>query len=230
MVMFNAPMSQHRAEYLIEALGILPQQIVVDFGCGDGAFLQQLASQVAITGVGIDKDTNLIQKATSGWTQMDHESTLNFIATDVNTHIADMDPVDVIICIGAEYIFGGYANMLSVIKPLLKPNGKLLVGTIYWKQAPPADYLSLLGDEDPYFDLLTTVDMAYQASYLPLDIGRANDDEWDRFESFTARKRYQDVAARNSTWRWQHGYLKWGMNTMGFCFLVLEKLSEASAS
>lgn len=226
--MFNAPMSQDRAKYLIKSLGLEPGQSVIDFGCGEGAFLQLLASEVSIAGVGIDKDATLIEKARSKWNSMERESTLNFISADVNMYITDMAPVDAIICIGSEYIFGGYANLINMSRSLLKPKGKLLIGTIYWKQPPSPEYLSLLNGENPYHDLLTSVDIAYKSDYLPLDIGRANDEEWDKFESFTARKKYADTEIRDTIWQWQRGYLKWGIDTMGFCFLVLEKLDRSS--
>lgn len=223
--MFNAPMSQGRAQYLINTLDLLPQQTIVDFGCGDGIFLQILASQIPVIGYGIDNNDTLIQKAQANWDSTDHnnESSLKFISMDVNDYIRDMTPVDAIICIGAEYIFGGYGQFLEQAKSLLKPSGKLLIGTIYWKQPPSSEYLALLGNENPYHDLHVTVQMAYQTGYLPLDVGRANNDEWDQFESSTARRRYQNTASHDSTWQWQSGYLKWGMDTMGFSFLFLEK-------
>lgn len=223
IAMFNAPMSEDRAQYLIKKLELSPQQTVVDFGCGTGTFLQLLATQVQITGVGIDKNDDLIQTAQSNWNESNHDSVLKFISADANAYVKDMSPVDAIICIGAEYIFGDYENLLEVAKPLLKPNGKLLVGTIYWKQPPSAEYLSLLNDENPHHDLHTTVEMAYQRGYLPIDVGRSNNDEWDQFESRSKRIRYQDQAARDATWQWQSGYLKWGIDTMGFCFLLFEK-------
>ena len=224
-MLFNAPLSLERAKYLIDTLGLSSGQTIVDFGCGDGAFLRLVASEIAIKGVGIDQNDGLIQKARSNKDYISPENTPEFIATDVNSYIKGMSPVDTIICIGAEYIFGGYSNLLDAAKPLLKPKGKLLIGTIYWKQPPSAEYLALLDGENPYYDLATSVELAYQAGYLPLDVGRANDDEWDRFESASSRRRYQDVAAREARWQWQYGYLKWGINTMGFCFLILEKSS-----
>jgi cyclopropane fatty-acyl-phospholipid synthase-like methyltransferase len=93
-MMFNAPMSQNRAMYLIKTLGLLPGQTVVDFGCGEGAFLQLLASETPIKGVGIDSDETLIQKAQASWNQTSRDSTLQFIVKDVNVYTMDMKPVD----------------------------------------------------------------------------------------------------------------------------------------
>ncbi len=223
--MFNAPLSITRADYLLSLFEFSSLPQVVDIGCGDGKFLQRFARQHVIEGVGVDYDSDLIHSATDTWSKITSDSNLKFNAEDATAYLEKLSPVDVMICVGAEYAVGGYAQLLDVAKTHLKTNGKLLVGTIYWKQPPSDDYLSLMGGENPHFDLHTTVQMAYQMGYVPLDVGRSNDDEWDQFESRSNRRHYQNNKQWDKRWQWQSGYLKWGMNTMGFCFLLLEKAS-----
>lgn len=228
--MFNAPLSQDRAQHLITSLELSTGASVVDLGCGNGLFLETLALQHPIKGVGIDKDSDLIQNAKDKWGQQTSKSDLQFVCADVNDYIGDMPASDVIICIGAEYMFGGYRELLQQAKQHLKPNGILLIGTIYWKQTPADEYLAIMGGKNPNFDLYTTVQLAYDAGFIPLDVQRSNDDEWDTFESRSSRKHYQtaiknnDTVLRQQTWDWQAGYLKWGMTTMGFCYLILQKI------
>ena len=53
--------------------------------------------------------------------------------------------------------------------------------------------------------------------------------KWDAFEGSHTRTRYlkviqsNDVDQYEQTKQWQTGYVKWGMKTMGFCFLILQK-------
>ncbi|MBZ0294045.1 MAG: class I SAM-dependent methyltransferase [Anaerolineae bacterium] len=228
--MFNAPMSLSRADDLIKALDLPPRSTVVDLGCGDGTFLCRLAAQTSIAAVGIDNDDTLIRQARKQWTNRISASEVKFIDGDAAHYFTEMAPVDAIICIGAEFIFGGYRELLEGAVQRLNPNGRMLLGTLYWKQDPPADYLALMGGENPHVDLSTTVTATYETGFMPLAIHRSNADEWDAFESHHARKRYLSAVEsgqpdmRERAWQWQSGYLKWGMSTMGFCFLILQKI------
>jgi cyclopropane fatty-acyl-phospholipid synthase-like methyltransferase len=225
--MFNAPMSLQRAEYLIDALDLSSSDHVVDLGCGSGTFLRMLATKHQVTGVGIDKDETLIQQAKDQWATQTSKSDLQFVSDEVIAYIQNMPPADVLICIGAEYIFGGYEGMLEKLDEYLKPKGVLLVGTIYWKQPPSKEYLSIMNGENPNFDLYTTAKLAHERGFVTLEVHRSNDDEWDKFESFTARKRYTEAletdqpSLNSRAWRWQSFYLKDGIDTMGFCYLHL---------
>jgi cyclopropane fatty-acyl-phospholipid synthase-like methyltransferase len=221
--MFNAPLSQSRALSLITMLDLSPHQQVIDLGCGNGKLLQMIAEQHAIRGIGIDKDCQLIKKA-----QQNNLLDLKFVCRDVLDYVDEMADHDVIICMGAEYIFGGYRELLDAVKVQLKPQGKLLIGTIYWKQPPSDDYLAIMDGQNRHFDLHETVKLAHDAGFIPLNIQRSNDDEWDNFESRSSARRYlqaidtDDKALFQRTWDWQASYLQWGMDTMGFCFLTLQ--------
>ena len=222
--MFNAPLSFERADYLISLLDLAESAKVLDIGCGDGAFLQRVAQAYAIAGVGIDINADLIASAQAPWTDINSSSTIEFLTQDANDYVQDMPAVDLIICIGAEYALGGYRQLLETANAHLNVGGRVLVGTIYWKQPPPSDYLALMNGENPHFNLHDTVQMAYQMGYLALDVGRSHDDEWDRFESRSNRRHYQNGNDWDKRWEWQRGYLQWGMTTMGFCYLLLQKI------
>lgn len=221
--LFNAPLSLQKANYLIKALDLAPSSHVVDLGCGHGALLQYIASHNQIIGVGVDSDTDLIQQANTEWATQTSDSDVQFVRSDAAQYLQAMSPADVIICIGAEYIFGGYTDLLELSKQKLNPDGKMLVGLVYWKQPPPSGYLALMDMEDnnPYYDLFATVELARRQGFIPLEVHRSNSDEWDIFESSTARQRYESKRI-DKAWRWQSGYLKWGIDIMGFCYLILQ--------
>lgn len=232
---FNAPLSVQRADHLIQALDLSVSNHVLDIGCGHGQLLQRIASQYPIHGVGVDSNADVIRQANDEWESQRSENNIKFISSDAVDYVQTMSPVDAIICIGAEYIFGGYTDLLQLAKQKLNPAGKLLVGLVYWKQPPTTDYLKStgMGNDTPYFDLFTTVNLAREHDYIPLEVHRSNDDEWDEFENLTARQRYEtaiqtdDAELHKKTWRWQSGYLKWGIDTMGFCYLILQ-VAESS--
>lgn len=227
---FNAPLSHQRADNLIQSLDLSVSSHVLDIGCGHGQLLQRIALQYQIHGVGVDSNADVIRQANDEWATQTSKSEIQFVDTDAVDYVQTMSPVDAIICIGAEYILGGYTDLLRLAKQKLNPVGKLLAGLVYWKQPPAIDYLKSTGMENdtPYFDLFTTVNLAREQGYIPLEVHRSNDDEWDEFENSTARQRYEtamqsgDTELHQKTWQWQSGYLKWGMDTMGFCYLILQ--------
>ena len=86
-----------------------------------------------------------------------------------------------------------------------------------------------MGGENPHFDYLTTVDIALKEGFIPLYLCRSSEDEWDDFEGRHAQKHYlaalqsDDKIAFKRICDWQQGYLKWGSETMGFGFFLLQK-------
>lgn len=224
---FNSPLSLQRADYFIHILGIAPNSRVIDLGCGDGAFLIRMGRHTQIKGIGVDNSESLIEAANQALALETGASQLTFVCADATQYLDTVPPAEVIVCLGAEYIFGGYRQLLQKAKSKLTPQGKLLVGTVYWKQPPSVEYLALMDGENPHFDLLTTVQIAREEGFIPLGVHRSNDDEWDSFESDHMQERYLTALESlepdlEKVWKWQEGYLKWGMATMGFCFLVLQ--------
>ena len=105
--MFNAPLSNRRAQNLIQSLDLQENSKILDIGCGNGALLRQTAAINKITGVGVDNNTSLIQDAIDLWKSQSTNSELTFICSDAALYLKDSENVDVIIGIGSEYVLGG---------------------------------------------------------------------------------------------------------------------------
>ena len=227
--MFNCPLSIEKANSLIEQLRLDQTNHIVEVGCGEGELLIRVAERYGTTGIGIDISPVLITEANQQATTRLPSHPLSFICQgaqhfDWTTHQANL-----IICVGSEFIFGGYRQALQLFSQHLASTGKILIGTVFWKQDPSPEYLQVMGGENSHFDYLTTVDIAIGEGFVPLYVCRSNDDEWDDFESRHAQKGYlkaleqADQEAFDQTQEWQRGYLRWGHATMGFAFLLLQK-------
>jgi hypothetical protein len=117
---------------------------------------------------------------------------------------------------------------------LVRPGGRLLIGEGYWKQAPAAAYLQLIGDPvGIYHDHMTNVLFAEEQGLITLYAAVSNEDEWDEFE-WSHRLRIEreatlhpnDPLVREKLQRsreWRDGYLRWGRSTMGFGFYLFLK-------
>ncbi|MEM8544162.1 MAG: class I SAM-dependent methyltransferase [Cyanobacteria bacterium P01_H01_bin.119] len=229
--MFNCPLSTEKASRLIEQLHLGEyRNRVLDIGCGEGEFLIRVAERYNVTGIGIDHNLDLTVRAEQKAQERGLSENLSFICQDAQSFAWETHKANLIICIGSEFILGGYRQALRLFSHHLTSSEAVLLGTVYWKQDPVPEYLDLMGGENPHFDYLTTVDIAIKEGFIPLYLCRSNQDEWDDFESRHSQKRYQaalkntDEAALKHAQEWQRGYLKWGNQTMGFGFFLLQKI------
>ncbi|HWQ47233.1 MAG TPA: class I SAM-dependent methyltransferase [Longilinea sp.] len=232
-MLFNCPLSVSKAVRIIEQFDLKPHSQVLDAGCGDGEFLTRVAERYQINGFGFDLNQSLIEKAHAKANSRVKSGKVVFKAQAAADFSAQTGFYDLIICIGSEFIFGGYEGALKTLKPYLSKNGLLLIGTIFWKKEPLEEYLQLMDGENPYFDHAATVDKAVQNGFIPLYVCRSNADEWDDFESSVSRRKYLEIldqpANAETTEKiekirmWQSGYIRWGIDTMGFGFYLLRK-------
>lgn len=230
-MLFKSPLHTSKADRIIEQLNLKPGSHVLDVGCGDGEFLVRVAERYEIKGLGLDHNKHFIEKAFTKVNQRIKSGNIIFLTQDAASFSGQDSLYDLIICIGSEFIFGGYEASLEKLKLLLSPNGLLLIGTIFWKQKPTDEYLKLMGGENPHFDHEITVEKAVQQGFLPFYICRSNDDEWDDFESSVSQHKYLEALKQPTSIEitrqiekvrhWQSGYLKWGIDTMGFGFYLL---------
>lgn len=227
--LFNCPLSAEKANRLVEQLKLDSNCYALDIGCGEGEFLIRVAEQYGITGVGVDRNLELIALAKQKAEKRLPSTTLSFVCQDAQSFNWEAHKANLIICIGSEFILGGYRQSLQLFSHYLVNSGSLMIGTVFWKQEPSPEYLSLMGGENPHFDYITTVDIALEEGFIPLYLCRSSEDEWDDFESKHAQKRYlaamenADDTAFERIQSWQRGYLRWGIDTMGFVFLRLQK-------
>lgn len=233
--MFNCPLSLEKANRLIEQLSLVGNCHVIDVGCGEGEFLIRVAERYRITGIGLDNNSGCIERANEKAKARLRGKDVSFICRDAQSCTWETYKSNLMICIGAEFIFGGYRQTLQYLSQSLIEDGKLLIGTVFWKQVPVPEYLSLMGGKNPHFDYLTTIEIAFESGFIPLYLCRSNEDEWDDFESQHAQKHYlaalqnSDEKAFERARSWQGGYLKWGYETMGFGFFLLQKRSGVRA-
>lgn len=225
-------MSNEKANRLIKQLAIADDSCVVDIGCGEGEFLIQITERYKISGVGLDSNPECIELANEKARLRVRDENLSFVCQDPRLFNWEARKVDLIICIGSEFILGGYRQTLQNCYDALSDAGRLLVGTVFWKKEPTAQYLELMAGENPHVDYLTTVDIAIEEGFIPLYLCRSSEDEWDDFEGRHAYKRYvaamqsDDQIAFKRIHDWQRGYLKWGRTTMGFGFFLLQKHAQ----
>jgi SAM-dependent methyltransferase len=184
------PVSPEKIALAGKMAGLAPGMRLIDFGCGFGAALALWAEQHGISGVGIDIRPYACQRARAKVAERGLEERIEITQGKGAEYQFESHSFDVAACIGATFIWGGYAQALQALKAAIRPGGKILVGEAYWAKdsVPPAiarEQVAIL----PETQLLQ---LTRQAGLDVAYVVRASQDDWDRYEA--------------SNW---HGLLRW---------------------
>lgn len=244
MLLFNIPISTEKVAQLISIMNLLPQDRVLDVGCGRGEFLIRLLEATAASGLGIDINPELISVAELAASQRVSDGRCLFQTEDIKQVEFEDDAFDLAICLGSTHAFGlgeaAYPKTLDVLTRVVRPGGQILIGEGYWKQPPTSGYLELLGDPvGIYHDHAQNVSFAEARGLVPLYAIVSNQDEWDHFE-WSHRIEHERLALKHPddpivitqekltfSRKWRDGYLRWGRSTMGFGYYLFMKPLES---
>jgi SAM-dependent methyltransferase len=173
---FNVPLSDERAVASIDFVGRSVATNVVDFGCGNGKYLQLLVGSVpSIRGLGIDLDGDSIQAARVRCISADLSDRLLFEEGDASQH---RGPADVSICIGASHVFGDTDAMFCALG--FMKSTVAVIGDGVWMSA--ADSWSLATFGDMPIGISGLAEIAKQHGWSVDEASLSTLDEWDAFE------------------------------------------------
>ena len=238
---FNAPASPERVRGLLERLGVGPGARVLDVGCGRGEMLRLLAAATGCGGLGVDRDADEVARARETARAQDLGEALSFEAASFDEAVANgrvTGPFDAALCVGATQAFGppgeALRGALEGLRPLVRAGGRLLVGEGVWQRDPPDAYLAATGMGRDDFGAPDGLAPAAAATGWRLAHHEASSpEEWDVFEgaflagaeaAAQAAPDDADALARRDHWRgWNAAYRRWGRDTLGFVFAVLER-------
>ncbi len=227
---FNAPMSHELAESLAGGLARTAPDAVLDVGCGWGELLLRvLAAAPNARGVGIDANITGLARARRNATSRGLERRVEFREQLPD---ATVDAADVVVCIGADHIFGTQEDALRALYKLVRPGGRLLFGSGFWESPPTnAQAASIGAKPEELASLADLVDLAIAVGFRPLDLRSATRREWEEFElgyladweEWLVRHADDEAAPeileRSDTHRTE--YLRGWRTVLGFAYLTL---------
>ncbi|MEV4614635.1 class I SAM-dependent methyltransferase [Kitasatospora sp. NPDC049258] len=153
---------------------------LLDLGCGEGAWLlRALAARPSLRAVGVDLDAEGLTRAREGAERLGLARRIGLHHQDAREFEAK-EPFDAVLCIGSTHAFGGLAQTLAAVRPLLAPDGVAVVGEGYWQREPDRVSLEIFGDG--FSDLSGTVARVTADGWTPVYGHASSEAELDEYE------------------------------------------------
>ena len=194
---FVAPLSEQRANQLVDFVSKNFAGTVIDVGCGWAELLiRVLEVTPAARGIGVDLKDSSIEYAQTLARKRGVANRITLIAGDAKDQLPPASQAA--ICIGASQIWGppveakmplDYRSALTAVRSILGTGAPVIYGEGIWASQPTAAAVApLAGRVDEYVFLPDLLDIARACGFVVMQVHQASLDEWDAFESgFAAR-------------------------------------------
>ena len=224
------PISEPAVRELESVHDLEPGDRELDIACGHATLLLEIAERIGPVGTGVDASPFALGRAEAAKASRGEELDVTLVHGRGETYVNDQ-PFDVAMCIGASWIWNGYAGTLRALRSFVRPGGLLVAGEPYWIQEPPDSYLeaeSLRRDEFP--SLAGYHAFAVKEGLSLVWMRASSQQEWDRYEmlqtaSFDhflrAHPDHPDIEAiRQRLMPSKAAYIDWGRDGLGFAIWV----------
>ncbi len=232
------PMNDQKLDELVELLDLPPGSRLLDIGCGKAELLIRACRRWGCRGMGLDLSSPFVAEARKRVDRAGLAESIGIVQQDGATYAGDPDAFDVVACLGASFIWGGFGPTLKALGSWTRPGGLVLSGEPYWRQAPDPAYCEAAGvTPDVYGTHAENVQTILDEGLTFLYAMASSEDDWDRYEGLQSRaaERFAcahpddpDVAEVLARCRHDRdSYLRWGRNTLGWAIYVLMKAPES---
>jgi len=223
-----SPLADESTARLLAALEVPRAASVIDIGCGNGAMLTRLLRGTGASGVGIDRNPAMIDRAR----QRSAGLIVEWVTGDAMAHPLLSRRYDSALCVGATGALGGLIPALRALRVLVGVKGTVLVGEGYWRTEPESAYLEMLGaSRDEMTDLAELHRRVEGAGFAIVTAHTSTAAEWNEYEGryAAAIERFVEShpddpdapAFKERIARWIEAYRRWGRATLGFESMVL---------
>jgi len=228
------PTSDGKLDELVALLDLGPEARLLDIGCGKGDFAVRAVEHWGCRAVGVDLSPDFAEDARRRVRDAGLADRIEIVERAGAEFEAEAGSFDVVSCLGASWIFGGYAGTLEALARWTRPGGIVISGEPYWKQPPEAAYCEAEGVTPEQFGTHRgNVDAGTRSGLAFLHALVSNEDEWDRYQGYQwrAAERFArahpddpDVPSLLEQMRGHRDvYLRWGRETLGWAIYMFMK-------
>jgi SAM-dependent methyltransferase len=184
------PTTPQKILEIAKIAGMKPGWQVIDFGCGFAEPLALWGEHLGVSGLGIDIRPYACQRARQKLAECGLSERIEIIEGSGSEYQFEPGRFDAAVCIGASFIWGGFAETLRAMRKAIRPAGKLIVGEPYWvSDTVPPEWAQNQPDVRTELQLL---DLAHQQGFDFEYMIHSSLDDWDHYEA--------------SNW---YGFLRW---------------------
>jgi cyclopropane fatty-acyl-phospholipid synthase-like methyltransferase len=175
------PISSEKVLAIGEVAGLTAGQKVIEFGCGYGEVLALWAERFGISGVGMDIREQACQRARQKMVLRGLDERIQIVHGSGSEYHFERGAFDLAACIGASFIWDGYRQALSAMKPAIRPGGKIAIGEPYWTtEAVPPEFAQ---NQSFIHTEVQLLQIARQENLELEYVVRASQDDWDHYEA-----------------------------------------------
>jgi SAM-dependent methyltransferase len=223
------PLSREKIRELGRRLRLAPETQVLDLACGKCGPATLLAGEFGCRITAVERAPEFVADARERIAAAGLEDRIELVEADAAAFDLGEERYDVVMCLGASFIWSGLEPELAVLRPAVRERGAVVVGEPFWKRWPLPEGI----EDGGYVPLAQTV-ARITAAGLPVETLIASSlDDWDRYESLHWRA-LQDWLAANpddedaGRIRELHehnrdDYLAWGRDLLGWAVFVGRK-------
>jgi cyclopropane fatty-acyl-phospholipid synthase-like methyltransferase len=229
----NHLISMAPVEKIIELgyiLGFHEHTKVLDLCCGYGTMLRILCRAYKITGKGIDISKEFIGL---GNEMLKKDGVSDKIILECND-VKACEEKDYDVVIATEpYIFGDIEAAIKELEKYIKPNGKIVIGTIISSEKNiPQELIDFDGNN--LHTEMEIYDIILRNNYAVSYIGRSTQGEWDKYFTWSSRRIVKDIQnagteeekKKQKEWleKWYTMYAKYRIKYEKWCLFAIEKI------
>jgi SAM-dependent methyltransferase len=223
------PITEDKLRLLAETAGVVAGTRVLDLACGKGEMLCRWAKWFGAGGTGVDLSPVFLAAAEARAVELGIADEVTLVQGDAADYEAEAGGFDIAACLGATWIGGGLTGTIELLRPAIRPGGRILIGEPFWIESPPSPALAALGvEEGDFVSLVDTQRRLADAGLELLEMVLADGDSWDRYEAsqwgtiadwlaanpddpdHEAMREFLDQN-RDAYLRWGRQYLGWGV-------------------
>jgi hypothetical protein len=223
------PLSPEKVRELGRRLRLDPATQVLDLACGKCGPATILAGEFGCRITAVERAPEFVADARERIAAAELGDRIELIEADAAQFDLGEERYDVVMCLGASFIWDGLEPELALLRPAVRGRGAVVVGEPYWNRWPLPDGV----DDGGYLPLADTVARFTTAGLAVETLIASSFDDWDRYESLHWRAledwlvanpddedapRIRELHERN-----RDDYLTWARELLGWAVFVGRK-------
>jgi SAM-dependent methyltransferase len=232
-------MHENKFDEMVGLLQLAPEDRILDIACGKAEFLLRVARRWGCGGVGVDLSPACVAEARAKLSEAGVAGAIQIVEGEGAQYEAPPASFRASVCLGASWIWGGYAGMVDAMADWATPGGFVLLGEPFWRKEPSAEYLKATRLTPTSFDTHAgNIRAGIEKGLVPLHSIVSSEDDWDHYQGrqWNATETY---AAQNpedpdlsdlltAMRRSRDHYLSWGRDELGWAIYLFAKPQVAA--